>query len=129
MAEDTSISIRVDSETKQQLEQILAEIGLTMTSVVNMLFRQIVREKAIPLSLNPNIGVANELLLAKQGRSSGYAGRSADEVAEAMESIISEVGQENHDTPAAATARIPSMSRQLSKAAATASRASSTRAV
>jgi DNA-damage-inducible protein J len=93
MAKDTSISIRVDSETKQQLEQILTEIGLNMTSVVNMLFRQIVRDKAIPLSLslNPHSGVANELLLAQQDRSSGFVGRNANEVAAAMESIISEV--------------------------------------
>jgi DNA-damage-inducible protein J len=93
MAKDTSISIRMDSELKRQSERVLAQFGLNMASVVNMLFHQIVRDKAIPLSLslNPQIKVNDELLFAQTERRSGFTGRTADEVADEMEKIILEV--------------------------------------
>jgi len=93
MAKDTSISIRVDSELKQQSEQIMAQFGLNMTSVVNMLFHQIVRDKAIPLSLSlhSRTKVNDELLLAQLERLSGFVGRTSDEVAAEMERVIAEV--------------------------------------
>ena len=86
---DTSISIRMDAGLKEQTENVLGQFGLSMTAVVNMLFHQIVREQAIPLSLSlrPK-GV--ELMLAKADRQAGYAGRTADSVAENMERIIVE---------------------------------------
>jgi len=92
MAKDTSISIRLDSGLKEQAENVLEQFGLNMTSVVNMLFHQIVREQAIPLSLSlrPRISVADELELAKAERLAGYKGRSADRIVDDMERIIAE---------------------------------------
>jgi DNA-damage-inducible protein J len=92
MAKDTSISIRVDSELKRQSEHILAQFGLNVATVVNMLFHQIVRDKAIPLSLslNPQTKVNDELLFAQSERQSGFIGRTADEVANEMERVIQE---------------------------------------
>ena len=92
MPKDTSISIRLDSQLKEQTESILGQFGLNITSVVNMLFHQIVRERAIPLSLtlNSRIRVNEELHYAKADRLAGYIGRSADSVADDMERIISE---------------------------------------
>ena len=71
----------------------MAQFGLNMTTVVNMLFHQIVREQSIPLSLsllNPRIGARDELDMAKADRLAGYKGRTADNVADDMERIISE---------------------------------------
>jgi addiction module RelB/DinJ family antitoxin len=95
MAKDTSISIRLDSKLKEQIEIILSQLGLNMTSVVNMLFLQIVREQAIPLSLSlKHVSEApEELCFAKADRESGYIGRAANIVAEDMERII--MGVEN----------------------------------
>jgi DNA-damage-inducible protein J len=92
MAKDTSISIRVDSELKRQSEHILAQLGLNMGTVVNMLFHQIVRDKAVPLSLslNSQIKVNDELLFAQLERQSGFTGRTANEVADEMERVIQE---------------------------------------
>lgn len=96
MAKDTSISIRLDSQLKQNTEQILDQFGLNMTVVVNMLFHQIVRERAIPLSLSLHspISTAKELLLAEEDRSLGYFGRTAKGVADNMERIISEASND-----------------------------------
>jgi len=94
MAKDTSISIRMDSELKESAENIIEQLGLNMTVVINMLFRQIVREKAIPLSLSLNTskGILNDLALAKADRSTGYEGRSMDDVILDMEKIVAEAG-------------------------------------
>ena len=92
MPKDTNISIRVDSQLKENTERILEQFGLNMTVVVNMLFSQIVREQAVPLSLNlnNNMTVLEELQLAQQSRLLGYTGRAASEVALGMKKIISE---------------------------------------
>ena len=89
---DTSISIRLDSQLKEKTESVLMQFGLNMTTIVNMLFHQIVREQAIPLSLslNPRLYVMDDLEAAKADRLSGYMGRTADRVADEMELIISE---------------------------------------
>ena len=92
MVKDTSISIRMDSRLKEQAEIVLEEFGLNMTVVVNMLFKQIVREQAIPLSLSlyPKMSPIEELDYAKVTRLSGYAGRTADSVIDDMERIVAE---------------------------------------
>ena len=92
MAKDTSISIRLDSRLKEQTEDVLNQFGLNTATVINMLFHQIVRDQAIPLSfsLKPGFGVAAELELAKYDRLSGYKGRGAERVADDMERIITE---------------------------------------
>ena len=94
MAKDTSISIRMDSDLKIQTENILEQFGLNMTVVVNMLFRQIVREQAVPLSLtlHPRMSILDELNHAVAERSAGYKGRTADSVIRDMELIVAEAG-------------------------------------
>ena len=89
---DTSISIRMDSDLKQQTEQVLEQFGLNMTTVINMLFRQIVREQAIPLTLSlyPPVNPLDELALAEAHRHIGYKGRSIDDIITDMEQIVAE---------------------------------------
>ena len=41
MVKDTNISIRLDSSLKEETENILEQLGLNITAVVNMLFRQL----------------------------------------------------------------------------------------
>ena len=103
MAKDTSISIRMDSQLKENTEQVLEQFGLSMTVVVNMLFNQIVREQAIPLSLtlHPQVRVADDLEAAKRDRAAGYRGRLAESVADDMERIIaaSTAEKQNEESP------------------------------
>ena len=92
VTKDTNVNIRLDSRLKEQAEDILAQFGLNMTTVVNMLFHQIVRERAIPLSLSLNSAssVIDELNWAKEYRLAGHRGRDADSVADDMVKIITE---------------------------------------
>ena len=52
MPGDSNWSTRLDSILKMQAEEILSEVGLTMSGVFTMLLKQIVREKSVPLSLS-----------------------------------------------------------------------------
>jgi addiction module RelB/DinJ family antitoxin len=80
----------MDSQLKEQAEDVLAQFGLNMATVVNMLFHQIVREREIPLSLSLNRRAGDELRLAKADRLAGYTGRMAENVADEMERILAE---------------------------------------
>lgn len=94
MANETNIiSIRVDADIKRKSEQVMSELGLNMSTAVNMFLRQIARDHAIPITLSLDSGSAlrEDLLFAQAERMSGYKGRSAAEVVDEMEKIVQEV--------------------------------------
>ena len=93
MNKTTAISVRVDGELKEQSEKIMAEFGLNMTTTITMLLKQIVRDQAIPLSLSMSSdkSLREDLIFAQLARMSGYKGTSADEVADKMDAIVSQV--------------------------------------
>jgi len=47
----TSISIRIDEDVKKEVEIILSQIGLTLSSATNVFYRHVVRTKGIPFLL------------------------------------------------------------------------------
>ena len=47
----TNLNIRTDKEIKLAAEKIFEELGLNMTTAVNMFLRQTIRENGIPFSL------------------------------------------------------------------------------
>ena len=46
---DTSMTIRMNKEVKQQAQQIFAELGMDMTTAVNVFLRQAIRSQGFPL--------------------------------------------------------------------------------
>ena len=50
----TSVTFRVDEETKQQSEILFDELGLNMSSAINMFLKQAIREQAIPFKVSKN---------------------------------------------------------------------------
>ena len=51
MANTINVNIRVDEEIKKQTESLLAEMGLNMTTAVNMFLRQVLRTGGIPFEI------------------------------------------------------------------------------
>ena len=47
----TSLNIRTDRAVKDQSEKIFAELGLSMTTAVNLFLRAAIREQGIPFEL------------------------------------------------------------------------------
>lgn len=56
----TNLNIRIDKDVKNQAEEIFGELGLNMTTAVNMFLRATIRECGIPFELKldePNEGM------------------------------------------------------------------------
>ena len=51
----TNLNIRTDKEIKNQAEEIFNELGLNMTTVINMFLRTVVREYGIPFELKLDV--------------------------------------------------------------------------
>ncbi|MGI6550451.1 MAG: type II toxin-antitoxin system RelB/DinJ family antitoxin [Syntrophomonadales bacterium] len=51
MAKTTSLNIRVDEELKRQADAIFSELGLNMSTAINMFLRYSVRYGGIPFDL------------------------------------------------------------------------------
>ena len=86
------MSIRTDSELKAQAEQVLSQLGMNMTGAINMFLRQIVRDRAVPLSLSLSSeqSLYADLLRTKAEREQGIEGISASQLLEDMDRIIGE---------------------------------------
>jgi len=87
-----NMSIRTSSELKAQAEAVLAQLGMTMNGTINMFLHQIVRDKAVPLSLSLSSeqAVYADLLSAQTERARGHAGRNARDVLRDMDRIIAD---------------------------------------
>jgi DNA-damage-inducible protein J len=90
MAATTNLNIRTDKEIKEQAEQIFSELGLSMTTAVNLFLRATIREHGIPFALK--LDVPNEATAAavEEGRrialdSSVKGYTSMDELKEALD--------------------------------------------
>ena len=46
--QSTSINVRVDEDVKRDLDFLLDKLGLNVSVVVNMLFRQMIMDEALP---------------------------------------------------------------------------------
>lgn len=58
----TNLNIRTDKAVKDQAEEIFNELGLNMTTAVNMFLRTAIREHGIPFELK--LDVPNEKTVA-----------------------------------------------------------------
>lgn len=63
MAKTTNLNIRLDPELKEQAELVLSQLGIPMSSAINMFLKQVVMQKGIPfdvkLSIKKPIGIAD----------------------------------------------------------------------
>ena len=48
MAQTTTINVRVDEEIKRDVEFLLDKLGMNISTVVNMLFKQTLMDEALP---------------------------------------------------------------------------------
>ena len=48
----TSMNIRTDADVKKKAEILFSELGVNMTTAINMFLRQAIRDQALPLELS-----------------------------------------------------------------------------
>ena len=58
----TNLNIRTDKDVKEQAEQLFAELGLNMTTAINLFLRTAIRKHSIPFDLY--LDVPNETTVA-----------------------------------------------------------------
>jgi len=85
-----NMSIRTDSVLKEQAEQVLSQLGMNMTGTINMFLQQIVRDRAVPLSLSLSSeqSLYADLLCAKTDREQGVEYLPADEILAEIDQAI-----------------------------------------
>jgi DNA-damage-inducible protein J len=70
--ESTNLNIRTDKDIKIAAERIFEELGLNMTTAINIFLRQTIRENGIPFELKLN--APNDITVAaiEEGRRLAY---------------------------------------------------------
>lgn len=85
-----NLNIRTDKEVKVAAEKLFEELGLNMTTAVNMFLRQAIRENGIPFEVK--LGVPSDITayaieegrkIARDSSVKGY--KSIDELRKALE--------------------------------------------
>ena len=51
MSKSSSVYTRIEPELKEQVEQVLAKLGIPMANAINLFLRQIVLHKGIPFDV------------------------------------------------------------------------------
>jgi DNA-damage-inducible protein J len=63
------IRARTEPDLKESAEAILGDLGLSPTTVINMLYRQIVKRRAVPFEVgSPNAKTIRAMRDARSGR-------------------------------------------------------------
>ena len=67
MATTTNLNIRTDKEIKDQADAIFNELGLNMTTAINVFLRAVIREHGIPffLTLSSSVPARDEMTTAQ----------------------------------------------------------------
>ena len=61
-----NMSIRMDTELKKQAEAMFSDMGLNMTTAMNMFLRQVVRQGKIPFEIATDIPNAETVAAIKE---------------------------------------------------------------
>ena len=90
MSTQTNLNIRTDMEVKQNAERIFAELGLTMSTAVNIFLRQAIRQGGLPFEVKLDIpnettaaAIAEGRALLHDKNAAGY--KSIDELRAALD--------------------------------------------
>lgn len=64
----TNLNIRTDKEVKAAAEKLFEQLGLNMTTAINIFLRQAIREKGIPFDVKLNEPNAVTVAAIEEGR-------------------------------------------------------------
>ena len=64
----TNLSIRMDTETKQQAEQLFGNLGMSISTAFNIFVKQSLRIRGIPFSISENIPGIEDYAALREAR-------------------------------------------------------------
>ena len=53
--QSTNINIRIDAVTKSEAEALFKDLGMTVSTAINLFLKQSIRNQALPFSITKNI--------------------------------------------------------------------------
>lgn len=89
MNNTTNLNIRIDKAVKESSEKVFEELGLNMTTAVNIFLRQVIRVNGIPFEIKGNvpkqetIEAMEESIAIANGKEKGYT--NIDDLQKALE--------------------------------------------
>ena len=91
MANTANINIRMDANLKKQFEAFCADMGMTMTTAVNIFAKKAVRENRIPFEISgdiPNAETQEAIREVKQMKADPTIGKTYTDVDEMMKEML-----------------------------------------
>ena len=86
----TNITMRIDTGVKAQLQKLMSELGLDMTTFFTMAAKQAIREQRIPFEISANIPNEETIRAIDDIRHRRNLSRSFSSVEELMEDLNAE---------------------------------------
>lgn len=93
MTNKVGMSMKIDADLKKEAELVMEQYGLNPTTAITMFYKQIARERAIPLSLSlskADVELGRAVAASQKERAGGFIGYPALQVADEMDAIIQE---------------------------------------
>lgn len=90
MANTANINIRMDANLKKQFEAFCADMGMTMTTAINIFARKAVRENRIPFEISgdvPNTETQEAICEVRQMKADPTLGKTYTDVDEMMKEL------------------------------------------
>jgi DNA-damage-inducible protein J len=87
----TNLNIRIDTDLKKQAEELFNELGLNMSTALNVFLRQAVRSNGIPFDLrldNPNRDTIEALEEVEQMKKNPAMGKSYTDIDQMMKELL-----------------------------------------
>lgn len=87
----TSMNIRMDSSIKRDAQQIFAELGMDMTTAVNIFLRQAIRQRGLPFEVKldvPNADTLEALEEVRQMKKTPQLGKTYTDVDVMMKELL-----------------------------------------
>lgn len=95
----TTLIVRIDEDTKEEARQLASEVGLTLSNLVNIQLKQVIRSREIKIEAPKKGEIIDESLLdsakATVSRARRQAAKPFQTVKEAMGSIRPEDEDDN----------------------------------
>lgn len=89
-----NINIRMDADLKRQFEAFCADIGMTMTTAINVFARKAVRENRIPFEISgdtPNAETVEAIREVKRMKADPSMGKTYTDVDQMVEDLLADV--------------------------------------
>ena len=89
--ESVNMTIRMDKELKKQAENLFDDLGMNMTTALNVFLRQAVREQRIPFAVSrdvPNAETLEALDEVRRMKAEPAAGKTYADVGTMMKALL-----------------------------------------